>query len=348
MGRKGTQAEQPVQQIGAAEAAAQQEAALLGSPELAQALQGFGAGELSLQDALARAKDVKPDTSEVDSKISRVQSDYQKAIKSIPSGLMPGQRKQIEAQLKGQRDAALKPLQETKSQMTSRDVSGKFARALATDPLTAQRFAAEQMRSDPLLGAAFGQDGLAGQLAEQAGQGALQPEDVEAYGQASDEIARIAGQQEGELARVLAERGLGAAPSGAAVAGISGIQGNKFERLAQQQRGIAEQRRARQMQSQQQLANLASQFSGALGGRFGQGMASQQQRVGELAGAAGRAFGQKGAEQRQANIGFQQQEATRGPTAGEIMGKVGGSLLGGLTGGITGGLGQLGGKLFGG
>lgn len=89
-----------------------------------------------------------------------------------------------------------------------------------------------------------------------------QASDYDALARAQDAIARGAASQENQLAASLAQRGLGAGPSGAAAQLFSGAQGNKFEQLAASQQQIAQQR----IQNAMNLAQARSQAAqGGLG-----------------------------------------------------------------------------------
>jgi len=125
--------------------------------------------------------------------------------------------------------------------------SAAAADMLAMSPVASQKFATEQVQNNPILGKLFGKGGAMDRadLEEQdlAKRGySLKPEDYEAYGQASGDIARLFGQQEQNTAADLASRGLAAAPSGAAGVAYSGLQGNKNEQLAKAQTDIAQKR----------------------------------------------------------------------------------------------------------
>lgn len=102
----------------------------------------------------------------------------------------------------------------------------------------------------------------------------LKPEDQEAYGQAAGNISRQFGQQEQDLSKTLARRGLGSAASGAAGAGFSGIAGNKNEMLARAQTDIAQKRMAdtnqRLQQTRAQMQSLGNQGSQLANQKYGQ------------------------------------------------------------------------------
>lgn len=122
----------------------------------------------------------------------------------------------------------------------------------------------------------YGDGGLQSQLAAEqrqlSGQGfALTPEDMTAYGQASGDIARQFGQQEQDVSKSLARRGLGGASSGAAGAAFSGLAGNKNEMLAKAQTDIAQKR---YQDTQNRLQNVRSQMQSL--GTQGAGLAQQR------------------------------------------------------------------------
>lgn len=132
--------------------------------------------------------------------------------------------------------------------------------ALAASPIGAQLVASDQVRNDPLSSGLLGKDGsLSRALTEEkdlASRGySLQPEDYEAYGQGQDNIARMFGASEQSLASSLSDRGLAAAPSGAAAVQFSGLQGNKNEQLGQLQRSIANDRMNNTMQRLNSVRN---------------------------------------------------------------------------------------------
>lgn len=200
---------------------------------------------------------------------------------------------------------------------------------LATSAGTGSKYATEQVQKNPILGQLFGQGGTmqrTGQEEQDLAQRgfSLKPEDYEAYGQASGDIARLFGTQEQSLAQSLADRGLASAPSGVAGAAYSGLMGNKFEKLAREQRAVADQRMqmnlARLGQTRQFLSQLGAQGADAINQQFGRQMAGRQQRVGELQAAAGGEQAQNAAEN-QANLASMQQKiAQKGTTFGEMLG----------------------------
>jgi hypothetical protein len=126
-------------------------------------------------------------------------------------------------------------------------LSGDEMAGLASSPIYGNNVAEQQVLNDPMLSGVYGAGGSReGALNDEArlrDQGfKLTNEDHEAYGQASDSIARMFGGQEQSLASALANRGLAAGGSGAAGAQFTGLQGNKNEQLGRMQMDIANQR----------------------------------------------------------------------------------------------------------
>lgn len=167
---------------------------------------------------------------------------------------------------------------------------------LATGANTGSKYATEQVQNNPILGQLFGQGGslsrAIGQESQLQNQGyALTPEDHTAYGQASGNIARLFGTQEQGAAQSLADRGLGAAPSGAAGIAFSGLQGNKNEALAKAQTDIANQRMQNTMgriaQQQQFISSLGGQAANDIQSQYGRQLSGAQNYTGNLAQAAG-------------------------------------------------------------
>jgi hypothetical protein len=215
------------------------------------------------------------------------------------------------------------------------------ARNVAMDPLTGSKMATEQVRDNPLFSGTFGEGGLQERmLAEEqelASRGyQLQPEDHEAFGQASDETARLFAQEEGALAQALAERGLATAPSGAAGVGFSGIMGNKLERLASSQRKIAADRmemnrqrlddvRARSLQASQQAGGL-------LQDQFGRNQAGVKDYREMLRDSAGAQRQQLEHEGMRTDIKMKE-ESMEGPGLADVLGGAASIGLGAMTGG---------------
>lgn len=167
---------------------------------------------------------------------------------------------------------------------------------LATGATTGSQFATDQVRNNPILGKLFGDKGELNNSinTEQNLQNrgfSLQPQDVEAYGQESGNIARLFGQSENNLAQSLASRGLGGAPSGAAGAQFSGLNGNKNEQLAQAQMKIANDRMQNTMQrigqQQQFISQLGQQAGNDINQQYERQLQGAQNYQGNLENAAG-------------------------------------------------------------
>lgn len=155
---------------------------------------------------------------------------------------------------------------------------------LATDATTGSKYATEQVQNNPLLSGLYGQGGLQSQLSNEQNQLSnqgfkLNSDDMSAYGQASGDISRQFGQQEQDVSKSLARRGLGGGSSGAAGAAFSGLAGNKNEMLAKAQTDIAQKR---YQDTMSRLNNVRSQMQ-SLGGQASNDIDSQYQR--QLAGA---------------------------------------------------------------
>ena len=145
------------------------------------------------------------------------------------------------------------------------------------DPIKGSNTATDQVQNNAILGQLFGKNGTlsrtVGEEQDLASRGySLRPEDHEAYGQMSGELARQFGAQEGNLAQALSNRGL--SQSTTAGQAFSGLQGNKFEQLAKAQRQIADSR----MQSNMQRLAQTRQFLGQMGQQAGNEIEGQYQR----------------------------------------------------------------------
>lgn len=157
---------------------------------------------------------------------------------------------------------------------------------LATGATTGSRYASEQVRSDPMSSGLFGEGGLQDRLGTEekdlASRGyGLQGSDREAYGQAAGDISRQFGQQEQDVSKMLAKRGLGGGSSGAAGAAFSGLAGSKNEMLARAQTDIAQKRMQDTTQRLQATRNmmgtLGAQGQQAIQNQFGRQMAGRDQ-----------------------------------------------------------------------
>jgi hypothetical protein len=215
--------------------------------------------------------------------------------------------------------------------------------ALASSPIGSTLVASEQLRTDPLTSGQFGEGGSLSQaLAEEKDLGSrgysLQPEDYEAYGQASGNIARQFGQTENSLAQSLASRGLSQGNSGIAQAQFTGLQGSKNEQLGQMQRQIADDRMKSNLErlnsTRSYLTNLGSLGQQALGGIRSANMAGMDQMIG----AANNLSGNERSD-------FSTQEAVnQASMTSKLANKeksLGDAISGGLFSGVQGGSGAL-------
>lgn len=206
--------------------------------------------------------------------------------------------------------------------------------------------ATQRVQSNPLYNGLFGQGGQLSQAESEATNLAnrgfsLKPEDYEAYGQASGNVARMFGQNEQSLAQSLANRGLSG--SNVAAAQFSGLQGNKNEQLAGLQRQIANDRMNMNLQRLGQTRNFLSQLGQQAQGAISQDVNSNLAR-GQQEYEMG--MGQLGKMQDQANQGLQQQQQTQHSSglSNALGGIMGGGLagaklgMGGMSGGSSGGM----------
>lgn len=172
---------------------------------------------------------------------------------------------------------------------------------LATGATTGSKFASEQVQNNPILGSLFGKggqlEGAEGKLNDLQSQGfELKPEDMTLYGQTSGNIARMFGAQGNQISQDLANRGLASAPSGAAGAMFSGLNGNQNEMLAQAQQGIMQQRFQNTMQQigQQQnfINSLGQQAGNDINQQYGRQLSGANTQKQGLESAAGLQAGQ--------------------------------------------------------
>lgn len=185
-------------------------------------------------------------------------------------------------------EKAMREIWERQASITDNNLKGPQERAIMSDPLLGSIIAQQQLQSGPLTSALYGGKGgseLSRALEDvnktrEPGYYGLNEGDQTAYGQSSGQLARMFGQGEQDLAQSLANRGLGAAPSGVAGQQFSGLQGNKMEQFAGLQRQIADQAMQRQMQQSQMLRNyatgLAGQQSGDIQAQYGRQMQGVQ------------------------------------------------------------------------
>lgn len=357
MGGKGREARNITGDLSGAEVAQQLGATSQTDPRVRGLLSQYGAGTMSLQDALKSASQLQKPTSARQAALADKLNYYSNPRFADPNETVEDPETGEDVPV-GELRNRLKQAVEGESQGV--DYSSMLGDQIAIDPMTGSKLASEQVRTDPLSKDFFGEGGLQSRLMGEekdlAGRGfSLQPEDYEAYGQASGDIARLFGQEEQGIAQSLADRGLAAAPSGVAGAEYSKAFGNRNERLASAQRKVADDRMRMNLDrlnsARSTLMQTGQMGQQALQNQFGRNLSGVQQKQGQVSEAARMAQQGRGIQQAQMNQGFEQREATKGPSFGDILGGVGTSLLGAASGGVGtalgGGLsGILGGKGF--
>lgn len=200
--------------------------------------------------------------------------------------------------------------------------------------------AATDVQSNPLLSQLFGSQGAmqrAGNEEQQlASRGySLQPEDHEAYGQASGNIARMFGQSEQSLAQSLADRGM--SQSGIAGQEFSGLLGNKQEQLAGLQTKIADNRMKMNMDRLAQTRQFLGQMGGQAQQAMGQSLDTTNTRNQNMINNSMNYLNARQGGNERAK-GLQQSSAQEGPNFGSFMrGAIGGGLAGGQLGGALSG-----------
>lgn len=339
-------------------------------PRLAGLLQAYGSGSMSLQDALNQGKAMsggQPDKASADWQGGR-QSAIEAALTAHDHSKFANdedKQKLIKETADKYENTHGKP-----QGSDGTDAYGEFQQMLATNPLTAQKFASEQLQSDGVMGKYFGKGGMQDQvLGAQSGLEAnldedrnalkgkdesygLNENDLKAYGQASGNIARQFGQGEQSLSQSLASRGLAQGASGSAGAQFSGLQGNKMEQLGQLQQQISQNRintakglaefrsnadADRASRNQQAALNLGSLGANAIGNARNQNMGAKSEMASETNAGAQQGRALNSDQQNQENNQFAQQQATRKKSFGEQLGDS-------LTGAVTGAAGSLAGQ----
>lgn len=233
---------------------------------------------------------------------------------------------------------------------------GSSQESLANGLLGSQQ-ATNEVMNNPMLAQLFGKDGSLSRanseeqkLASQGYQ--LQPEDHEAYGQASGNVARMFDQSDSSLAQALSARGLDS--SSVAGKSFAGAQGNKFEHLAQLQHKIADDRMKTNMQRLQNtrnyMATLGAQGANAINEQYGRQLAGEQNRQDLQGRNANMAHRFLAASQGQSNTALQQEQDTQHESAlsAGFNGAVGGAMGGARMMGASGGGGGAGGGAMGG
>lgn len=337
----------------------QGQANIASDPRLLGIMQQYSSGKMSLQDALnatgvnhsKRRGELQKAIADMRGKLSGTRGEAISpggaAIGALGGGMgaaIGGLFGSKDDGGRGDMEAQIRMMEQELNDLGNDEMQNRARQhQLFTDPTTGTLAASDQVKNNSLFKGVFGEGGLNDRILKEeqelASRGfSLQPEDHEAYGMASAETARMFGQEEASLAQALAARGLAAAPSGAAGAGFSGLMGNKHERLAQAQRRIADDRMKMNLERLNSARNFAMEGNklaqAAVGDQFNrnrQGVNDYNNILKDSASAAAM-------EQGQENVGFQQMEATRGPTLGEAamstLGAAAGAGLGAMTGGI--------------
>ena len=212
------------------------------------------------------------------------------------------------------------------------------AAGIAQNPFTGNALANQQVSNSQVLGGLYGQGGQLQQAEQQATNlqntgFQLQPQDYQAYGQASDNIARQFGQNQNSLSAALASRGLGGGGGGVVGSQFAGLQGNQNEQLAQAQFGIAQARYAQNQQMLDQARSYAAQLGGqaqnAINQTQSQNLAGVGQQQNDLTQQQNAAANIANA---QTNAQAQAAQANRLGTSGGLFG----NLMSGIGSGITG------------
>jgi hypothetical protein len=187
----------------------------------------------------------------------------------------------------------------------------------ATDPLQSSRTATSEVQNNPILSKLFGNGGAMDRADTEeqnlASRGySMQPEDYEAYGQASGQIARNFDQADAGLAQALSNRGLSS--SGVAGQGFMSNYGNKLEQLGQLQTQIAQNRMAMNQQRLQAtrsfMSQLGAQGEGAINDQFGRQQSAEKLGFGELQDKNSAAQSRLQAAQNQGNENLKQRAGT--------------------------------------
>lgn len=225
-----------------------------------------------------------------------------------------------------------------------------FFNALATSALTGSKYATEQVQKSPILGQLFGNEGQLKQATDEAtrlqNQGyKIQPEDVEAYGQASGNISRLYGKTENALAQSLANRGFAGAPAGLASAQFTGLTGNKNEQLARAQTDIADRRMQNTLnrlgQTRNYITALGSEAENSINNQYNRALAGQNSEQGNLAQTSA---GQTARNQAENQANLAASEWNKAQETGGLLGAMQQGLFTGVQSGIAS---QVGGSISG-
>ena len=223
---------------------------------------------------------------------------------------------------------------------------GAALQAIASSPIGGSSLATQQVKEDAILGDLFRDGGSMDRAAAEEGNLAsrgysLQPEDYEAYGQASGNVARMFGKQEQSLGQALAARGLASGNNGTTQATFTNLMGNKAEQLGQLQRQIADDRMSKNLErltaTRNYLTGLGSLGTAAQGQFYDQNQTSAQRDLDIY----GKDISAYTAEQQAAQASAQSKKDN------EKLG-LGDAITSGLFTGVSGGVSSKIGSLFGG
>lgn len=306
------------------------------SPQLQALMAQYGSGGLSFADAVKQAQGLKA-------------SDPYAADRAAAQKKLADAKQQ--AAIFGDTPAVQNVIQKIQGELDSipqvnvdqTNMGSTLSDMIATDPVLGSRFAADEVRSNPLSSGLFGaggiQDqaqsrfGLLGQNIEDSRQAlmgrdesyGLQDSDLKAYGQAAGNTARTYGAQGQSIAQALANRGLGSADNGAAIGAFSGMIGNQNEQLANAQLQIAQNRinTAKDLATTRMNADLQAQGQNngliqglgtlgqqALSNQYGRQMAGSENTYNQNAGAAGLAMENRSQQQAINDNQWAQQQAS--------------------------------------
>lgn len=309
----------------------QQNPSSLSSPGMQQALSDYSSGKTDLAGALKAAQgDTSSTRDTLNQRIAAAQAQmaYEDQKGNSKKGNIGVQESY--ASLQGQ----VAHWQDQLNQLNDSDLGSKAREnQIFVDPQTANLAAAQQVQSNPLLSGMFGKGGIndqrQAQESELASRGySLQPEDYEAYGQASDQIARQYGNMENNLGQALSNHGLSAGGGAPAVA-YSGLQGNKLEQLGNQQRQIAQQRMQTNLQRLTQAQSAVNQGQTLANSALSTQESNNFQGVNDYNNMLSQSLQAAAANQAQMNTGFNQVSETSGPGMfGNILGGGLGSFVG--------------------
>lgn len=311
------------------------QAGAISDPAVLKAMQAYSSGQMSLQDAIKAATTNSGGT---DKAAAKAWADNQLKDSGGFGGAAPG------SQLYNGAESQLEDQYAKDHPGGGGQYDQSIANQFFSNPLTGSKIASSQVQNDPILSSMFGANGtmqdMAGQEKDLLANGfKMNNQDNTAYGQASDNIARMYGQQGNNVMQNLASHGLASGPNGASGVAFSGLQGNQNEQLAQAQMQIAQNRITTNQNMLQQvrgdLLQANQQGQSAINSQFNRNVAGVDNYQNSLKDSLNAA----GAGQKQANEAFQQQQETKGPSVGDVLGGVAMDGIGTIGSAVTGGIG---------